>query len=78
MTVLSMVVVGGIGSVLGVAVAAAIVLSLLPALFTFIGEYKLLVYGGLLFLMMRFSPGRRGERGRRLFDPADWSAERAQ
>jgi branched-chain amino acid transport system permease protein len=55
MTVLSMVVIGGIGSVLGVT-AAAIALSLLPSLFTFVGEYKLLVYGGLLFLMMRFSP----------------------
>ena len=55
MTVLSMVVIGGIGSVLGVT-AAAIVLSLLPSMFTFVGEYKLLVYGGLLFLMMRFSP----------------------
>lgn len=54
-TVLSMVVVGGIGSVLGVT-AAAVVLSLLPSMFTFVGEYKLLVYGGLLFLMMRFSP----------------------
>jgi branched-chain amino acid transport system permease protein len=55
MTVLSMVVIGGIGSVLGVT-AAAIVLSLLPQMFTFVGEYKLLVYGSLLFLMMRFSP----------------------
>jgi len=55
MTVLSMVVIGGIGSVLGVT-AAAVVLSLLPSVFTFVGEYKLLVYGGLLFLMMRFSP----------------------
>jgi branched-chain amino acid transport system permease protein len=55
MTVLAMVVIGGIGSVLGVT-AAAIVLSLLPQMFTFVGEYKLLVYGGLLFLMMRFSP----------------------
>lgn len=55
MTVLSMVVIGGIGSVLGVT-AAAVVLSLLPSIFTFVGEYKLLVYGGLLFLMMRFSP----------------------
>jgi branched-chain amino acid transport system permease protein len=55
-TVLSMVVVGGIGSVTGVAVGAA-VLSALPAWFQFIGDYKLLVYGGLLFLMMRFSPG---------------------
>lgn len=54
-TVLSMVVVGGIGSVAGVTVGAA-VLSALPAWFQFIGDYKLLVYGGLLFLMMRFSP----------------------
>ncbi|HNT38639.1 MAG TPA: branched-chain amino acid ABC transporter permease, partial [Rubrivivax sp.] len=54
-TVLSMVVVGGIGSVPGVLVAAAL-LSALPAWFQFIGDYKLLVYGGLLFLMMRFSP----------------------
>lgn len=55
-TVLSMVVVGGIGSVAGVALAAAL-LSVLPAWFQFIGDYKLLVYGGLLFLMMRFAPG---------------------
>ncbi|MES2260850.1 MAG: branched-chain amino acid ABC transporter permease [Pseudomonadota bacterium] len=55
-TVLSMVVVGGIGSVFWVAVAAAL-LSALPGWFQFIGDYKLLVYGGLLFLMMRFSPG---------------------
>ena len=54
-TVLSMVVFGGIGSVAGVVFGAA-VLSALPAWFQFIGDYKLLVYGGLLFLMMRFSP----------------------
>ena len=48
--------VGGIGSVAGVAIGAA-VLSTLPAWFQFIGDYKLLVYGGLLFLMMRFAPG---------------------
>ena len=55
-TVLSMVVVGGIGSVIGVTIAAA-VLSVLPIWFQFIGDYKLLVYGGLLFLIMRFAPG---------------------
>ena len=65
-TVLSMVVVGGIGSVTGVIVAAAL-LSVLPAWFQFIGDYKLLVYGGLLFLMMRFSPdGMAGFVARRL------------
>ena len=55
-TVLSMVVFGGIGSVPGVIFGAAF-LSALPAWFQFVGDYKLLVYGGLLFLMMRFSPG---------------------
>ena len=32
-------------------------LSVLPSWFQVIGDYKLLVYGGLLFMMMRFSPG---------------------
>ena len=68
-TVLSMVVVGGIGSVTGVIVAAAL-LSVLPAWFQFIGDYKLLVYGGLLFLMMRFSPGGMAALVTRFFSPA--------
>ncbi|MFD2208051.1 branched-chain amino acid ABC transporter permease [Kiloniella antarctica] len=55
-TVLAMVVIGGIGSVFGVIFAAA-VLSVLPLWIQFIDEYKLLLYGGLLFVMMRFSPG---------------------
>ncbi len=55
-TVLAMVAVGGIGSVWGVIVAAA-VLSVLPLWFQFISDYKLLLYGGLLFAVMRFSPG---------------------
>jgi len=54
-TILSMVVIGGIGSVWGVTIAAA-VLSVAPLWFQFIDDYKLLVYGGLLFFVMRFSP----------------------
>lgn len=65
-TVLSMVVFGGIGSVPGVIIAAAL-LSVLPAWFQVIGDYKLLVYGGLLFLMMRFSPGGMTGLAKRLF-----------
>lgn len=53
---LTMVVVGGVGSVVGVSLAAA-VLTLLPQLFQVIADYKLLVYGTLLFLAMRFLPG---------------------
>ena len=54
-SVLAMVIVGGIGSVWGVALAAA-VLSVLPLWFQFIDDYKLLLYGGLLFVTMRFFP----------------------
>ena len=54
--VLAMVIVGGIGSIWGVALAAAL-LSILPLLVQFIDDYKLLFYSGLLFAMMRYSPG---------------------
>ncbi len=55
-TILAMVVVGGIGSSWGV-VAGAVLLTLMPEMFRFINDYKLLVYGGLLLVVMRFSPG---------------------
>ncbi len=54
-TVLSMVVFGGVGSIVGV-IIAAVLLTLLPLWSQAIGDYKLLFYGGLLFLMMRFAP----------------------
>jgi branched-chain amino acid transport system permease protein len=55
-TILAMVVVGGLGSTGGV-VAGAVLLTLIPELFRFVNDYKLLVYGGLLLLVTRFSPG---------------------
>lgn len=54
-TILAMVVIGGIGSTLGVT-AGAVLLTLMPELFRFINDYKLLVYGALLLGVMRFSP----------------------
>jgi branched-chain amino acid transport system permease protein len=54
-SVLAMVIVGGIGSVWGVIVAAAL-LSVLPLWFQFVDDYKILVYSALLFFMMRFAP----------------------
>lgn len=54
-SVLAMVVVGGIGSVRGVAFSAAI-LSVLPLLIQFVDDYKILVYSSLLFLTMRYAP----------------------
>jgi branched-chain amino acid transport system permease protein len=55
-TLMAMVVIGGAGSTFGV-VAATIVLTLLPEAFRFISDYRLLVFGGLLVLVMRFAPG---------------------
>jgi branched-chain amino acid transport system permease protein len=53
-TLLSMVVIGGTGSVWGVTVAA-ILLSIFPMWFQFIDDYKLLLYGALLCAIMLFS-----------------------
>ena len=54
-SVLSMVAVGGIGSVFGI-IVATIILTLMPEFFRFISDYKLLIYGSLLFAVMRFAP----------------------
>jgi branched-chain amino acid transport system permease protein len=53
---MAMVVIGGAGSTIGV-VCAAILLTLLPEMFRFINDYRLLIFGGLLVVMMRFAPG---------------------
>lgn len=54
-TVLAMVIVGGIGSIAGVTVAAA-VLSTMPLWLQFVDDYKLLIYGSLIFITMRVAP----------------------
>jgi branched-chain amino acid transport system permease protein len=61
-----MVVIGGNGSILGVILASAL-LSVLPQWFQFIGDYKLLLYGSLLFVVMRFSPGGLAGLAQNLF-----------
>ena len=53
--VLSMAVLGGLGSVTGPLIGA-IILTLAPEVFRFVSDYRMLVYGGLLVLMMRFQP----------------------
>ena len=37
-------------------IVATIILTLMPEFFRFISDYKLLVYGALLFAVMRFAP----------------------
>jgi branched-chain amino acid transport system permease protein len=53
---MAMVVIGGIGSTWGV-VAAAIGLTMLPEVIRFVNDYRLLVFGGMLVLVIRLAPG---------------------
>jgi branched-chain amino acid transport system permease protein len=63
---LAMVVIGGIGSTLGVT-AAAIVLTMLPEAIRFLNDYRLLVFGGLLVLVIRLAPGGMAELVKSLY-----------
>lgn len=61
-SILSMVVIGGMGTIRGV-VAGAVILGVMPELFRFVSDYRMLIYGGMLTLMMRFLPeGLLGDR----------------
>ncbi|MGH6738646.1 MAG: branched-chain amino acid ABC transporter permease, partial [Bradyrhizobium sp.] len=53
---MAMVVIGGIGSTWGVALAA-VGLTLLPEVIRFVNDYRLFVFGGLLVLVIRLAPG---------------------
>lgn len=52
---LAAVVLGGMGTVLGV-ILGAIILKLMPEKLRFVAEYRLMIFGLLLVLMMRFRP----------------------
>jgi branched-chain amino acid transport system permease protein len=52
---LTMVVLGGMGNVLG-AIAGAVILVALPEAFRFAAEYRVLIYGVVLLLIIRFRP----------------------
>jgi branched-chain amino acid transport system permease protein len=54
-TILCMVVLGGIGTLRG-AVVGAILLGLAPEVFRFLRDYRMLTYGALLVVLMRFMP----------------------
>jgi branched-chain amino acid transport system permease protein len=53
--VLTMIVFGGIGTIRG-AVLGACMLTLLPELFRFVQDYRNLIYGGTLIVLMLFEP----------------------
>jgi branched-chain amino acid transport system permease protein len=62
---MAMVVIGGIGSTAGV-VVAAVFLTLLPEAIRFVNNYRLLVFGGLMVLVIRLAPGGLAGLTRRL------------
>ncbi len=62
-TILSMVMVGGENTIIGPIFGAVLLISL-PEIFRPIQDYRMLLYGGLLLIMMRFQPsGFFGEGG---------------
>jgi branched-chain amino acid transport system permease protein len=63
---MAMVVIGGIGSTWGVAIAA-VGLTLLPEAIRFVNDYRLLVFGGMLVLVIRLAPGGLAALTRNLF-----------
>jgi branched-chain amino acid transport system permease protein len=52
---LTMVILGGMGNMIG-AVVGAVVLTTIPEVFRFLAEYRYLVYGVVLVLLIRFRP----------------------
>jgi branched-chain amino acid transport system permease protein len=54
-TILCMVVLGGLGTLRG-ALLGALLLGLAPELFRFLRDYRMLTYGALLVVLMRFLP----------------------
>jgi branched-chain amino acid transport system permease protein len=53
--ILAMVMLGGSGTIRG-AILGAVVLGALPELFRFVSDYRLLIFGGILVLVLRFQP----------------------
>lgn len=74
-SVLSMAVLGGLGTVKG-PLLGAVILTLAPEVFRFVSDYRMLVYGGLLVLMMRFQP--QGMVGEDSFVSRKWAAVRGR
>lgn len=52
---LTMVILGGMGNLLG-AVLGAVALTVIPELFRFTAEYRMLIYGAVLLILIRFRP----------------------
>ena len=64
--ILCVVVLGGMGSIVGV-IVGAFVLILLPEYLRFLSEYRILAFGSVLVVMMVFRPGGIVETTRRIY-----------
>ncbi len=64
--VLSIVVLGGMGSIPGV-IIGALLLKLLPEYFRAFSQYRMLVFGLVLVIMMVFRPGGLVTKVRKIF-----------
>ncbi|MCH5276546.1 MAG: branched-chain amino acid ABC transporter permease [Desulfovibrionaceae bacterium] len=74
--ILSMVVLGGMGSISGV-VVAALVLTLAPEYLRALSAYRMLVFGALMVLMMIFRPQGLIPSRKRIYHPRGVSADGA-
>lgn len=52
---LAMLMLGGVGTIRG-AILGAVILGALPEAFRFVSDYRLLIFGGILVLVLRFQP----------------------
>jgi branched-chain amino acid transport system permease protein len=75
--ILCVVVLGGMGSVVGV-VVGAFILILLPEYLRFLSEYRILAFGAILVVMMVFRPGGIVETVRRTYQYKEPQQERSQ
>jgi branched-chain amino acid transport system permease protein len=73
--ILAMVVLGGMGSILGV-IIAALALKLLPEYLRAFADYRMLVFGGVMVLMMLFRPQGLISNMRRKYEDAALAEEK--
>ena len=73
--ILAMVVLGGMGSILGV-IIAALALKLLPEYLRAFAEYRMLIFGGVMVLMMIFRPQGLISNMRRKYENAALAEEK--
>ena len=73
--ILAMVVLGGMGSILGV-IIAALALKLLPEYLRAFADYRMLVFGGVMVLMMLFRPQGLISNMRRKYENAALAEEK--